>query len=99
MKLWVDDLRPAPQGYVWCHSTAEAISLIRSNDIEILSLDHDAGSYAMLGGDYIAILNWMEESGYGSHVDRIHIHSMNPVGVANMRRIISHNGWTETRYL
>ena len=24
MKLWVDDIRPAPNGYVWCKSVNEA---------------------------------------------------------------------------
>ena len=25
MKLWVDDVRPAPEGYVWCRSVRDAI--------------------------------------------------------------------------
>ena len=24
MKLWIDDVRPAPKGYVWCKSVDEA---------------------------------------------------------------------------
>ena len=24
MKLWIDDVRPAPEGYVWCKSVIEA---------------------------------------------------------------------------
>ena len=24
MKLWIDDVRPAPEGYVWCKSVDEA---------------------------------------------------------------------------
>ena len=24
MKLWIDDVRPAPEGYVWCKSVNEA---------------------------------------------------------------------------
>lgn len=24
MKLWLDDVRPAPYGYVWCKSVEEA---------------------------------------------------------------------------
>ena len=28
MKLWVDDVRPAPPGYVWCHSVWRAIKEI-----------------------------------------------------------------------
>lgn len=24
MKLWIDDIRPAPEGYMWCKSVNEA---------------------------------------------------------------------------
>jgi hypothetical protein len=61
---------------------------------EVIDLDHDAGDFARAGGDYIAILDWLEETGRNYP---IRIHSMNPVGVENMRRIIQRNGWTEVR--
>lgn len=32
MKIWVDDLRPAPPGYEWCKSVNQAISLIKASD-------------------------------------------------------------------
>ena len=63
-------------------------------EIELIDIDHDAGDYAKYGGDYIALLNWLEETGRNYP---IRIHSMNPVGVENMRRIIRRNGWTEVR--
>ena len=103
MKLWIDDVRPAPEGYYWCKRVKEAINIIdyyRGNEewidkIEILDMDHDAGKYAeYYGGDYINILKWME-CNYPNHTIPIHIHSMNPVGVQNMRAIIQHNGWKE----
>lgn len=31
MKLWVDDLRPAPEGYIWVKSVIEAISWIEAS--------------------------------------------------------------------
>ena len=49
--------------------------------IELIDIDHDAGEYANDGGDYIKLLDWLEE--------------MNSAGVQNMRRIIKRNGWTE----
>ena len=100
MKLWIDDVRPAPVGYVWCKSVNEAIDLLSDlinfgiDDIEVLDIDHDAGDYACDGGDYIKLLDWLEETG---HNYPIRIHSMNPVGVENMRRIIQRNGWTEVK--
>ncbi len=94
MKLWIDDLRPAPAGYVWCKSVfmARAFIITTKEEIELIDIDHDAGDYACFGGDYIKLLDWLEETGRNYP---IHIHSMNPVGVANMRRIIRRNGWKE----
>lgn len=126
MKLWIDDVRPAPEGYVWCKSVNEAkdfimhqeqirdeaLTIAQSNlnkrhdliayrgalriagrrDIELIDIDHDAGEFACDGGDYIRLLDWLEETGRNYP---IRIHSQNPVGVENMRRIIERNGWKE----
>ena len=62
--------------------------------IQIIDIDHDAGKYSQYGGDYIKLLDWLEETGRNYP---IRIHSMNPVGVANMRAIIERNGWTEIK--
>ena len=62
--------------------------------ITLIDIDHDAGDFAYDGGDYINLLNWLEETGRNYP---IRIHSMNPVGVQNMRRIIKRNGWTEVK--
>ena len=108
MKLWIDDVRPAPEGYVWCKSVWEAQSTINyaewfckaypntkhKSSIELIDIDHDAGDYASDGGDYIRLLDWFEETGRNYP---IRIHSANPVGVANMRRIIERNGWKEIK--
>ena len=115
MRLWIDDTRPAPIGYIWCKSVNEAIECIEDSElkiglldhndplskkyikelsIDVIDLDNDAGDYAYDGGDYIKLLDWLEEteSNYP-----IRIHSQNPVGIENMRRIIQRNGWTEVK--
>lgn len=97
MKIWVDDLRSAPEGYALEKSVWGAKWLIElceemGDTIELIDLDHDAGDYRGLGGDFIKILDWLEETGRNYP---IRIHSMNSVGVENMRRIIQRNGWTE----
>lgn len=127
MKLWIDDVRPAPDGYVWCKSVNEAKDKIIHNEkriaemgaecirldsignyydadclhmvaantmLNLIDIDHDAGDYAYDGGDYIKLLDWLEETGRNYP---IRIHSMNPVGVANMRTIIQRNGWKEVK--
>ena len=101
MKLWVDDVRPAPNGYFLVKTVQNAKDLImlmeefNTAPIELIDIDHDAGDYAHDGGDYIKLLDWLEETGRNYP---IHIHSMNPVGVENMRRIIQRNGWKEVIY-
>lgn len=106
MKLWIDDIRPAPAGYVWVKSvnkakaaildTEERVAIPRMYDcnfcIEVINIDHDAGDYVKDGGDYIKLLDWLEETNRNIP---IHIHSMNPVGTANMRAIIRRNKWKE----
>ena len=104
MKLWIDDVRPAPEGYVWIKSVNVAKRKIKENermnkvfhftDIELIDIDHDAGDFVYDGGDYIKLLDWLEATGRNYP---IRIHSMNPVGVANMRAIIQRNGWKEIR--
>ena len=115
MKLWLDDVRPAPEGYVWVKSVNEAKDIIcrtmakfkesavrgyidEDLYIDIIDLDYDAGDYTNDGGDYIKLLDWLEwlYDGHGTFTE-FHIHSMNSVGCANMRRIIERNGWKETK--
>lgn len=111
MKLWIDDVRPAPDKYIWCQSVNDAKEYIlhceymnnryrihtsagieSKDEVELIDIDHDAGMYVNDGGDYIKLLDWLEETHRNYP---IHIHSMNPVGVENMRRIIKRNGWRE----
>jgi hypothetical protein len=90
MKIWVDDIRTAPPGYVWCKSVNHARETIlqaeeRQETIELIDLDHDAGDYVIDGGDYIKLLDWMAETG---RKYPIRLHTANPVGRANMQRLI-----------
>ena len=112
MKLWIDDVRPAPEDYIWIKSVNQFLILFNSAvansavplNIEEVSLDHDAGDFITDGGDYIELLNELETFYHTSAFNRnriiisninFHIHSRNPVGVENMRRIIRRNGWKE----
>ncbi len=103
MKIWVDDTRPTPDGYIGFMTTNEALRFITHyyGSIELVDLDHDAGDCATLGGDYINILNELERLTKVRGMDFSHIkfrfHSANPVGIENMRRVIERNGWTEVK--
>jgi hypothetical protein len=98
IKIWIDDIRTPPsKEWIWLKSVNAAKRFIAYKSSlggfdMLLSVDHDAGDYASDGGDYIKILDWLEETGRNYP---IHIHSMNPVGAANMRAIIKRNGWRE----
>lgn len=98
MKIWVDDIRPMPKGYdIHCKSVNDTIEVLnyiymkQKMSVELLDLDHDAGDFRCDGGDYIKILDWLEEMNI---CIPIRIHSGNIVGRQNMERIIKHNSWT-----
>lgn len=103
MKLWVDDVREpsTPGEWIVVRSVRQAKIAIRwyeknmNDDTILIDIDHDAGAYVNDGGDYIKLLDWLEEEGIVDTGYFFHIHSMNPVGVQNMRAIIQHNGWRE----
>lgn len=103
--LWIDDVRDYPQfvykniNVKWTRvrSVEEAKYYIQymefiGHPYDLISIDHDAGDYGP--PDYYKILDWLEETGRNYP---IRIHSMNAIGVENMRRIIERNGWTEVR--
>ncbi len=89
MKIWLDDVRPCPLGYVLAKSVNEAIRLIERYEkiekIELIDCDHDLGDYAFDGGDGIKLLDYLVEN---EKFYPIKLHTMNPVGRDNMQRII-----------
>ncbi len=105
MKLWIDDVREPSCCGEWIvvrsvHQAKVAIHWYEhqmNDDTILISLDHDAGNFARDGGDYIKLLDWLEEKGIVDTGYLFHIHSQNPVGAENMRRIIKHNNWKEVK--
>ena len=90
MKIWLDDVRPAPSGYMLAHSVNEAMAYILSaesegEEIELIDCDHDLGDYAVDGGDGIKLLDWLVER---ETYYPIALHTANPVGRENMLRTI-----------
>lgn len=90
MKIWLDDVRPAPQGYTLAQSVNQAKSLILKAEevgeiIEIIDCDHDLGDYFIDGGDGIKLLDWLCER---QTFYPVALHTANPVGRENMERVI-----------
>lgn len=110
MKLWLDDLRPAPEGYVWCKSVIEAIETIKLGEKNAMYATVTKQPDEVVMKWWPELLDLDHDAGdYGppdyikvldwlEETGRnypIRIHSANAVGVANMRRIIERNGWKE----
>lgn len=83
MYLWVDDIRIPPcDDWLWARFVSEAITAIKSyersfsSDIIYISL----GDFAGAGGDYICILDWLEQAGIVDTGYFFHLHTMNSVG-------------------
>ena len=96
--IWVDDIRK-PHGYkteqtVWAKTYESAIILLNtfchnSRFEVVLDPDHDLGTEKS-GYDVCKYIveNQLPVAGF-------HIHSMNPVGVENMRQLLTHYGYKE----
>lgn len=96
--IYIDDMRqPLIPNALWVKSYDEAIAaLIDITDLMdiddsislVMDFDHDLGE-RKTGYD---IAKWLIDNGY---IGKFRIHSMNPVGVNNIRQLLKHYGWTE----
>lgn len=87
MKLWLDDIRTPPPGWVWAKSSAAAIELLKHNDVREISFDHD------LGGEDTArrVILWICENNF-CFPPICYIHSANPIGRDWMQGMIDRYG-------
>ncbi len=60
MKVWLDDEREAPAGWVRCYWPSEVIELLEGGCVTHLSLDHDLGDDER--GTGYDVLLWVEEA-------------------------------------
>lgn len=95
MKIFLDDIRNPPTDDWTVFRTAEdLISFLTEvmpvgDVVEEISLDHDLGEGVMTGYDF---LNWLEQEVFEKGepvVERLSIHSANPVGRQNMQKAIN----------
>ena len=76
-KLWVDDLRPAPDDtWTVARSSDEAVLHLTMRDWDVMSLDHD------LGGDDTtrAVILWLCEYEPDCWPREVRVHTANNVG-------------------
>ncbi|MEY0981448.1 cyclic-phosphate processing receiver domain-containing protein [Providencia alcalifaciens] len=77
MKIYLDDERKTPEGFVRVYWPDEAIKLLETGEVELISLDHDLGDDER--GTGYDVLLWIEEQVYlnGFKAPEIIVHSSN----------------------
>ena len=77
MKVYLDDERKTPEGWVRTYWPDEVIRLLQTENVEEISLDHDLGDDDR-GTGYDVIL-WIEEAVFtqGFVAPKIRVHSAN----------------------
>jgi hypothetical protein len=82
VKIFLDDMRPCPNGFILAKNYKECITLLKNNKVDVISLDHDLGGNKS-GYD---VVKYMVE--YDIYPSTIILHSANPVGVQNMEQLL-----------
>ena len=84
MKIYLDDLRPTPEGWARCYWPDEVIELLKTGQVEEVSLDHDLGDDDK--GTGYDVLLWLEEAVHNSFrpIPKINIHSSNSSAKSKM---------------
>lgn len=85
LRVFLDDERPTPEGWVRTYWPDEVIALLESGRVVELSLDHDLGDDER-GTGYDVIL-WLEEAVVlrGFSPPKVHVHSANAVARLRMQ--------------
>lgn len=88
MKVYLDDERVAPQGWVQVRWPDEAIELLKTGEVRDLSLDHDLGDDER--GTGYDVLLWIEEQVMCRQFTppSMHVHSANPAARRRMEAAI-----------
>lgn len=86
IKIYLDDIRPTPVGFIRTYTVEETIDLIKKHngDIEMVSLDNDLGTGYLEGRE---VMKWIEESAFHNTllpISNLIIHSGNNVAVDEM---------------
>ncbi len=97
MKVYLDDKRVPPEGWILVKWPFEAIELLKTGKVTHLSLDHDLGAPVSIhcstsANTGMEVLEWLEkEIGCGDWTKPlpvITIHSMNPVAQQRMNQAL-----------
>ena len=89
MKVYLDDERTTPDGWVRTYWPEEAIALLKTGAVTEISLDHDLGDDAR--GTGYSVLLWLEEqvAVHGMVPPIMHVHSANASARQKMEAAIA----------
>ena len=80
IRVWLDDIRPMPEGYdLWCKTAQDCLHEVEKGRVDYISFDHDLG-HLEEDGSWLA-----DEIEFLAYKDKIQsiawdVHSSNPVG-------------------
>lgn len=92
IKVWLDDEREAPKGWVRVFSFKQCIDLIQSGIVDEISLDHDLGLPEEELGNGYKVLEWLERKIAEDNwlwIPTISIHTANPVARKRMEMVVA----------
>lgn len=103
MKLFVDDIRPAPEGWQQARTVTDAIRFLArfGEQVDEISLDHDISYAVEVAGtqrpfpspeNFTAVAYYMVEFYYEVSMDKrpeVIIHTANPVGAKELSDILT----------
>ena len=88
MKIYLDDERPCPSGWVLARWPDEVIEHLKRGGVEEISLDHDLSDDER--GTGYDVLLWIERQVHTNHFvpPILSVHSANPAAVTRMKMAI-----------
>ena len=87
MRIYLDDKREAPFGWIRTYTVEETIEALETRQVTHLSLDNDLG----LPREGYEVLDWLEKTIYFDStfpVPEVAIHSSNSVRIDHMKRTL-----------
>ncbi|EJS52709.1 hypothetical protein CN445_04230 [Bacillus cereus] len=83
MNVYMDDQRSCPYGYVLATTVESALQFVRSNKVNILSLDFNMGWRQKNGAEFVEAF-----CTEGLYVNEIHLHTNDVIGMHQMKQRI-----------
>lgn len=94
INIWLDDLRPSPEGFIWVKNVNELIDLYNKcvfdtkEQIGIISLDNDLGEGILEGYKFLDYIEPRVILAGDPLPEEIRVHSANPVARKRMQQVI-----------